>query len=135
VVNKKRKLFLILFSLFSIGDILTHVLISTPINLQIHRISLLFNIPILLLLGDWCVQHGYTNKLFPNAAFIVFCVHYPIVVVLRKICISIFSDAADIVHILLYFTCVIISTVLSLSIYQILNQFYPKVKYLLSGNR
>lgn len=135
VIYRKKRLVLSLFVFFAIGDILSHVYIGTPINLQIHRISLIFNISALLLLGDWCAQHGYTSKWLPNAAFIVFCVHYPIVVVLRKFCAAQFSDASDIVHILLYFVCVVISTLLSLSFYQVLNQYFPKGKNILSGNR
>ena len=135
VDRKKEGWFLTLFVIFAIGDILSHVYIGTPVNLQIHRISLIFNIPALLLLGDWCVRHGYTSKWLPNAAFIVFCVHYPIVVVLRKFCIATYSNASDTVHILLYFACVVISTVLSLSIYLVLNRYFPKVKNILSGNR
>lgn len=134
-VDRNKGIFLTLFSVFAIGDILSHVYIGTPINLQIHRISLIFNIPAFLLLGDWCVRHGYTSKFLPNAAFIVFCVHYPIVVILRKFCIATYSNASDTVHILLYFACVVISTVLSISIYLVLNRYFPKVKNLLSGNR
>ena len=132
---KRRWMVLTLFSIFAIGDILSHVYINTPINLQIHRISLIFNIPVLLLLGDWCIRQEYTSKFLPNAAFIVFCVHYPIVVVLRKFCIAQCSDASDIIHIMLYFVCVVISTLFRLSIYQILNLYFPKVKNILSGKR
>ena len=134
-VDRNKGIFLTLFSVFAIGDILSHVYIGTPINLQIHRISLIFNISAFLLLGDWCVRHGYTSKFLPNAAFIVFCVHYPIVVILRKFCIATYLNASDTVHILLYFACVVISTVLSLSIYLVLNRYFPKVKNILSGNR
>lgn len=134
-VDRNKGIFLTLFSVFAIGDILSHIYLGTPINLQIHRLSLIFNIPAFFLLGDWCVRHGYTNKILPNAAFIVFCVHYPIVVILRKFCIATYSNASDTVHILLYFACVVISTVLSLSIYLVLNRYFPKVKNILSGNR
>ena len=134
-VDRNKGIFLTLFSVFAIGDILSHVYIGTPINLQIHRISLIFNIPAFLLLGDWCVRHGYTSKFLPNAAFIVFCVHYPIVVILRKFCIATYLNASDTVHILLYFACVVISTVLSISIYLVLNRYFPEVKKILSGNR
>ena len=120
-VDRNKGIFLTLFSVFAIGDILSHIFIGTPINLQIHRLSLIFNIPAFLLLGDWCVRHGYTSKFLPNAAFIVFCVHYPIVVILRKFCIATYLNASDTVHILLYFACVVISTVSSLSIYLVLN--------------
>ncbi len=109
--------------------------VRTPSNLIILRLTLILNIPALLLFGDWCVRHSYTIKLLPNAAFIVLCVNYPIVVALRKLCIAKYSDASDTVHILLYFTCVFISTALSLSIYHILNRHFPEVKKILSGDR
>lgn len=130
-----KTLIFILFFIFAVGDIFSHTAIGTPINLQLHRISLILNIPVLLLLADWCVRHGYKSKFLPNTAFIVFCVHYPIVVLLRKICITKLSDTSDFIHILLYFTCVIIATLLSIGFYCILERFIPKVKNILSGNR
>ena len=133
--TKNKSLFLTLFVLLATGDIITHVSISTSFNLQIHRLALIFNIPALFLLVDYCVQHGYSNDLLPNSAFIVFCVHYPIVVILRKFCISQFSNASDITHVMLYFVCVIISTLLSFGIYLLLDKYLPNVKRVLSGNR
>lgn len=135
IVYKHKKLFLILFAVFAISDIISHTSYGSPINLQIHRLSLIFNIPALLILADWCIQHGYNSKLLPNAAFIVFCVHYPIVVILRKICIAQFTDSSDVIHILLYFVCVIIATVLSISVYLFMDRFLPSTKRILSGNR
>ncbi len=132
---KRKVLFTTLFAITAIGDIATHGYIDNSFSLQFHRLSLIFNIPAIFMLADWCVRHGYTSKFLPNAAFIVFCVHYPIVIVLRKFCIVQYSDASDIIHIMLYFACVAISTLLSLSIYQILNRHFPKVKNVLSGNR
>ena len=134
-VIKNKSLFLTLFVLFAAGDIITHIAISTPVNLQTHRLALIFNIPASFLLADYCVQHNYSNELLPNAAFIVFCVHYPIVIILRKFCINQFSNATDISHIMLYFICVIISTLLSLGIYLLLDNYLPNVKRVLSGNR
>ena len=134
-IIKNKSLFITLFVLFAAGDIITHVAISTPVNLQIHRLALIFNIPALFLLANYCVLHGYSNELLPNSAFIVFCVHYPIVVILRKLCISQFSNASDITHIMLYFLCIIISTSLSLGIYILLDKYLPNVKRVLSGNR
>ena len=135
IAYNKKTVILVLFAIFAFGDIFSHVILATPVNLQIHRLSLIFNIPALLLLADWCTGQGYISSLLPNAAFIVFCVHYPIVVLLRKASISIFVNASDSIHILLYFVCVIISTVLSIRFYLMLNRFFPKVKNILSGNR
>lgn len=135
VIIEKRILFTTLFIIFGLFDILSHVLVSTPINLHIHRLSLICNIPILFIIADFCMRHGFHHDFLPKSAFIVFCVHYPIVVLLRKICISTFYNANDGIHILLYWICVIISTLLSLGIYYILDKYFPKLKNLLSGNR
>lgn len=135
VFLKQTKLFLFLFAIFALLDILSHTAYPTPINLQIHRLSLIFNIPVLFLIADRCVQHGFTNKLLPSAAFIVFCIHYPIVVLLRKICIAQFADVPDSIHIILYFTCVFMSTILSIGFYLLLDKYLPNIKKLLSGNR
>lgn len=135
IASENKAIIIVLFGIFAVGDIFSHTVMGTPINLQLHRISLILNIPVLLLLADFCVRHGFSSKLLPNSAFIVFCVHYPIVVLLRKICISRFSNSSDGVHILLYFVCVIIATLLSIGIYSILERHFPKLKNILSGNR
>lgn len=135
IAHNKKIVIWVLFAIFAFGDIISHVIVATPVNLQIHRLSLILNIPALLLLADWCTRQGYISSLLPNAAFMVFCVHYPIVVLIRKVSISIFVNASDSIHILLYFVCVIISTVLSIGFYLMLNRFFPKVKNILSGNR
>lgn len=135
VFYKRRAIFLLLFVIFGICDIVTHTLWSTPINLQLHRLALIFNIPAFILLADYCSRRGLSNKLLPNAAFIVFCVHYPIIVVLRKTCISLFANASDFTHVLLYWVCVIVTTIISILIYKVLSKYSPKVKNVLSGNR
>ena len=135
VIIKHKTILIALFIVFAIGDILSHTTIATPINLQVHRLSLMFNISALLLLGNYYVQYHNLNKLWSNSAFIVFCVHYPIVVLLRKICISQFYNTTESAHILLYFICVIASTFLSVGIYLLFDKFFPNAKRILSGNR
>ena len=135
VFLKQTKLFLFLFAVFAFFDILSHTAYPTPANLQIHRLSLIFNIPVSFLIADRCVQHGLTNKLLPSAAFIVFCVHYPIVVMLRKISVAIFADAPDYIHIILYFVIVFVSTILGICFYLFFDKYLPNIKKLLSGNR
>lgn len=129
------KWFIMLCCIFAIADVMTHTINVTPINLQIHRLALIFNIPALFLLADYCCQKGFTARLLPNAAFIVFSVHYPIVVIIRKICAVKLGYASDLIHIPLYFICVIIATTISILIYICLDRFCPKIKNILSGNR
>lgn len=135
VTVRNKKTTLTLFTLFAFADIAMHTIYSTQVNLQIHRLSLIFNIPVLLLLADFCAVRGYSKHILLNAAFIVFAVHYPIVVILRKYCAKHFIEESDITHIFLYFICVIITTIVSLLIYSLLEIISPKLKNILSGNR
>ena len=135
IVTHFKTCFLALFILFAVSDFATHSIISSPWSLQIHRLALIFNIPTLILLADYCVRGSYSLSLLSRAAFIVFAVHYPIVVMLRKWCASRYAMASDHTHILLYFFCIIITTVISIVIYIALEKFFPKLKNILSGNR
>lgn len=135
VFDKQRKWYLSLCVIFAIADIVVHIIYVTPINLQIHRFALIFNIPALFLLADYCCQHGFTSKILPHAAFIVFSVHYPIVVVMRKVCAAKLGDVSDLIHIPLYFVCVILATAICILIYMGLDKYLPKIKNVLSGNR
>lgn len=135
IFMRYRIILILACSFFAAGDIIVHTIYATQINLQIHRMALIFNIPALFLLADYCCQHEINSELLPNAAFIVFSVHYPIVVIMRKICVVRFGEASDLIHILLYFICVLLATGASLLIYQCLDRLMPKVKNILSGNR
>lgn len=133
--TKNRIIILSLFIFFGFADNFTHTFQSTPINLQIHRLALICNIPALFIVADTCVEKGFTNELLSNSAFIVFAVHYPIVVLLRKFCATKFGDAPDGIHVLLYFICVAVTTAASLLLYIAMERFMPKIKNILSGNR
>ena len=137
IVSERKYLFITLACIFAFSDIFVHVAISTHFNLIIHRGALVFNIPALLLLADKAgeLSSKRLNSMLSQSAFIVFCVHYPIVLFLRKICLFLFSNSSDIIHILLYFLCIILTTILSLGIYSVLNHHFPKAKLILSGNR
>lgn len=135
VFSENKRWIFSIFCILAIADFLTHMVSVTPFNLQIHRLALIINIPALFLLADFCVKESWSNKLFPESAFIVFAIHYPIIVVLRKICAVKFTDASDVTHIILYFLCIIIATVASIFFYLILTKFFPKLKNILSGNR
>ena len=135
VALDKKTLFIALFLVFSIGDIISHVVYGTPVNLQLHRLSILFNIPVFFLFADYCVGHNYQCKSLSNAAFIVFCVHYPLVILIRRLCVVCFSEFNDILQIILYFFCVFIVTIGSLVFDNLLNKSCPKIKNILSGNR
>ena len=136
-VMERKVIFIVLTIFFAIADIFVHVANGTPFNLMIHRMSLLFNIPALLILADRMNKKGHNKStiFFSQAAFIVFCIHYPIVLVLRKFSVIAFANATDIIHIPLYFLCVILTTIMSIGFYWILDKYLPKTKSVLTGNR
>ena len=130
-----KTLFISLCLLLAGADIITHTAFPTAINLQIHRFALIANIPALFLLAYHFTAKSTLSSVasyLSNSAFIVFSIHYPIVVVLRKGCIQLFSDSCDFIQIILYFVCIIITTLISLLFYQVLP---TKIKNILSGNR
>ena len=130
-----KTLFISLCLLLATTDIITHIESPTVINLQIHRLGLISNIPVFFLLANHFTSKGILSPIasyLSNAAFFVFSIHYPFVVLLRKGCIQLFSSSNDFIQILLYFTCVIITTLLSLFFYHIMP---TKIKIILSGNR
>lgn len=137
MVSDKKFLFLTLALSFAIADIFVHVAYGTQFNLIIHRTALLLNIPALLLVADYIARyhHNKLTRFLSQSAFIVFSIHYPIVLILRKICVIFFAGASDVIHIPLYFVCVILTTLMSLSFYWALNKYCPKAKLILSGNR
>jgi peptidoglycan/LPS O-acetylase OafA/YrhL len=135
LVSTNKLFFGSLFGLCAITDVAMHTGWHTSFALQAHRISLIFNIPALLLLSEFFLKKGFTNTALSSAAFIVFAVHYPIVVILGKFCVALFADASDNIHILLFFIRAIVTTFLSLCVYWLLNKYFPNIKNLLSGNR
>jgi len=135
-VLKRKHLFISLFGIFCIADIAVHVIIPTPVNLIIHRLALVFNIPFLILTANHFIDRDPDLELnLSKTVFIVFCVHYPIVLALRKTCLSIFSNASNLTHIILYFLCIFLTVILSLGFYEVLNRYLPNTKKILTGNR
>lgn len=135
IFSKYKKTILLLCAISAFADIVVHTIYVTPVNLQIHRIALILNIPALFILADYCCQHGHISRLLPNTAFIVFSVHYPIVVFIRKICAAKVGGASDMIQVPLYFFCVLLATTSSILIYICLDRLCPKIKNILSGNR
>lgn len=132
VFHEWKKPLVALFLLFALADVLSHILVPTPFNLQLHRLALLFNLSALFLLADRLARRNLQSSLLTNSAFIVFSAHYPLMVVLRKACVQSMGSACDGLHILLYAACVVAATLLSLLFYLALPLW---ARNLLSGNR
>ncbi|UKK49079.1 acyltransferase [Prevotella sp. E9-3] len=135
IVCSYPSLFFTISILLGMADILTHTLWSTSANLQIHRLAIITNIPVLLYLGDYFSNHGHTFSKLSQATFFIYCSHYPIVLFLRKACIGLLPQASAFTHIALYFACVILTTIICYALFRATRLFFPKFNNLLSGNR
>lgn len=121
-----------LFVVFGLADICTHAFSPCILNLQIHRLALIANIPILFLIASYSTSTSKVATLLGKSSFIVFSISYPIIVLLRKGCVMFFGSGNDYTHILLYICCIVVSTLLSLLFYLSLP---TKISNILSGNR
>ena len=130
--SRHKSLFIGLCIFFGISDIVTHTLYPTDYNLLIHRLALICNIPALFLLAYYFASRHIQPTLLTKAAFIIFSVHYPIIVMLRKAFAYYLATVNDGLQLLLYLGSVIMTTSLSLLIYLLLP---VKVRNILSGNR
>ncbi len=135
MVIAHRKLFLSAFVLLAILDIGSHTLYTTPVNLQLHRLSLIANIPILFLLADACSRRNLSSSFLTNAAFITFALHYPIVLVIRKGSLLLFANASAMGHILLYIASILLTFLLCVLCSRVLDKYLNPLKKLLSGSR
>jgi len=127
-----KSLFVSLFVIFGMADIITHTMLSTPVNLQIHRLALICNIPFFFLIANYYVSRHIQSSLLARSAFIIFSIHYLIIVPMRKACVGHFSDANDAIQVILYFGSILTTTALCLLFFLVLP---TKFRELLSGNR
>ena len=149
--ESRRFVFLILCVVFACTDIVLHnhalpiphnfTIGNVSLNLTIHRLALLANIPMLFLVADSMKKKEQKTDLssceryLGESSFIVFSIHYPIIVVLRKGCMAFMGQAGDGIQVVLYLSCVAIATLLSLLFFAVLNRCFPRVKTILSGSR
>lgn len=126
---------ILLFLIFGIADNVGHIFFNSfEYNLQLHRLSLVFNTFFIMWLGVFLYDHGMRFKYLSNAAFFVFCTHYPINAVIRKVA-TIHSEWPDSVHLALYFVSVALVAGICLGLYSLLNRFAPRFLRLSTGDR
>ncbi len=135
MVIEYRKLFLSVFLLLALADIGSHTLYPTPVNLQLHRLSLIANIPVLFLVADECSRKNLSSTFLTNAAFVTFALHYPIVLAIRKGSLLLFADSSAIAHIVLYIASVLLTFLLCVLFCWLLDKYFSSFKSLLSGSR
>ena len=134
IIDKHKTIFVILFFMLGIADILTNTIYPVSFNLQIHRLAILTNIICIPIIGIFLIRHHLFRKSLSNMAFFIYCIHLPIVALFRKP-VLLHSGFSDLTHICLYFISVIAVTLITICIYNMAKRTWPYFLKIATGNR
>ena len=113
-----------------------HCLWDIPFFLVFHRLSLVLNIFLLLLLGSYLGSKQYQGrKLLDNSAFWIYTVHYPMTLALGAVYSRYLRGLADCQLFVFYWCGVLCITALCVALFAILHRLCPKVLSIVTGNR
>lgn len=140
-LNKYKILVVIFFVFFGLGDIFLHQGIINPnnvftsdISLPFHRLALIGNTFIILLIGSFLYKRGWHFPNLSKAAFFIFCIHYPLNAAVRSVA-KLYPQWPDMVHILLYVASVAIVILICYGLFRILNRYQPWFIRISTGGR
>lgn len=107
-----------------------------PIALYAHRVSLLLNIYLLLLIGSYFGNKQYPRRhLLDSSSFWIYTVHYPMTIALGTVSSRYLQGMADWQMFVFYWCGVLFVTVLCVATYVIMHRLCPKVLSFVTGNR
>ena len=113
-----------------------HCFWEIPYALYVHRLSLVLNIFLLLLVGSHLGnQHYPGQELLNHSAFWIYTVHYPMTLVLGAVSIRYLQDVADGQMFVFYWCGVLCVTAMCVVIYVVLRRLCPGVLSFITGNR
>lgn len=133
-LRKHQRMLLLMFGIVTLSDFLTHIVISIPMAHLAHRLALILNIFATIWMGVVLSQRGITFKTLSHMAFFIFCVHLPIMIVLRRPVLS-HIEWSSAVHIACYFVSVIVCTIVCIGIYIIFKRCFPRFLRVSTGSR
>lgn len=113
-----------------------HCFINIPYALYIHRISLLLNIFLLLLVGSYYGgKHYLGRETLDKSAFWIYTVHYPMTIAFGTISARYLLEAPDWLVFVFFGCTVLCATALCVFSYVVLHRLCPKVLAFATGNR
>jgi len=135
VLQKNKIVFLCIWAIAFLID-WAHCFMIVPYALYFHRISLLLNIFLLLLVGSYLGNKQYLGReLLDKSAFWIYTVHYPMTIAFGTISARYLQKAPD-WQVFVYYWCIVLCiTALCVISYTILHRLCPKVLSFTTGNR
>jgi peptidoglycan/LPS O-acetylase OafA/YrhL len=137
-INVLHKYKIVFISLWLVAFLIdwAHCFCNVPCALYVHRISLVLNIFMLLLIGGYLGHKPYPGrKLLDNSAFWIYTVHYPMTIAFGAVFARYLSGIEDWQMFVFYWCGVLCITVLCIVSYALLHRLCPKVLSFVTGNR
>lgn len=132
-LKAKQKIFIFIFAISITAEYICHFYIPTPYNPYLHRIVLITGIPFLTSTALLLKDRFTIPPLFTNSSFLIYTVHLPIVIALRKGGAKLFPNASDGINILLYAGTIVLTVIICITLYYILNKYVPKITRIITG--
>ena len=135
LLHQHKTAFLIIWSTILLID-WAHCFWYIPYALQIHRVCLLLNIFLLLLIGSYYGSKQYPGrKILEKSAFWIYTIHYPMTVTVGASSARYLRDLPGWQVFVFYWTVVLLVTTLCVGSYVIFHRLCPKVLSFVTGNR
>lgn len=136
IVTERHVLFLTIWATLFFFDWTSHSILPLYHGLYIHRLSIVFNIFMLFLLGSYWGDNNYKGKdILNKSSFWIYAVHYPLTIVVKKISAYFIVYLQDWQVLGFYFLSVICVTAICVFSYMISNKLYPQFLSIITGNR
>ena len=137
IIMRKKKIFLFIWLLFAIADIITHSIFHFYASFYIHRISLVINISAFLFFADFIVKgnSAKVNQFLAGSVFWVFATHDHLTIALRRLGMSFYGNFPDVFHVVLYILTLIVVILCCLVSYYVMNQLFPSFVKFATGSR
>lgn len=133
VMRNKRKVFSFIFILSIITEYICHFYTPGVYNPYLHRIVLITGIPFLASTALVLKDKFTIPPLLTNSSFLIYTIHLPIIIAIRKTGSKLFPAASDIMNVILYIASIILTSVICIAVYYLLNKYLPKTTRFITG--
>lgn len=133
LIKEKQKMFISIFITLLIVEYIFHFYIPNSYNYYLHRITIITGIPFLFSIALFLKDKFPMPTLLINASFLIYTIHFPIIIGIRKIGIKWIPSISEGMNIILYFASIILTTLICIFIYYILNRYLPKFTRIITG--
>ncbi len=122
-----------IFTASIIVEYICHFYTPGVYNPYLHRIVLITGIPFLASTVLVLKDKFTIPPLLTNSSFLIYTIHLPIIIAIRKTGSKLFPAASDIMNVILYIASIILTSVICIAIYYLLNKYLPKTTRFITG--